>query len=42
LQIDTRLRLLGKWDPSRYGDRQAVAHEGGVTLHVITGVPDAN
>ena len=39
LQIDTHLRLLGKWDPARYGDRQAVAHEGGITLTVTTGVP---
>ena len=42
LQVDTRLKLLAKWNPKKYGDRQAVAHEGGVTLHVITGVPDAN
>lgn len=41
LQIDTRLRLLGKWDPSRYGDRQQVAHEGGVNIVLKTGVPDA-
>jgi len=42
LQVDTRLKLLAKWNPKKYGDRQAVAHEGGVTLNVITGVPDAN
>lgn len=26
LQIETRLKLLAKWDPRRYGDRQQVDH----------------
>ena len=39
LQVDTILKLLAKWNPKKYGDRQAVAHEGGVTLTVNTGVP---
>lgn len=26
LQIETRLKLLAKWDPKRYGDRQAIEH----------------
>lgn len=26
LQIDTRLKLLAKWDPKRYGERVAVDH----------------
>lgn len=26
LQIETRLKLLAKWDPKRYGDRVAVDH----------------
>ncbi|MEE9876582.1 MAG: hypothetical protein PBU97_08085 [Stenotrophomonas maltophilia] len=26
LQIETRLKLLAKWDPKRYGDRLAVDH----------------
>lgn len=26
LRIDTRLRLLGKWDKKRYGDHQQVEH----------------
>lgn len=26
LQIETRLKLLAKWDPKRYGERQAVEH----------------
>ncbi len=39
LQVDTILKLLAKWNPKKYGDRQSVAHEGGVTLSVTTGVP---
>jgi hypothetical protein len=41
LQVDTRLKLLACWNPSRYGQRQAVEHSGGVQLTVVTGVPDA-
>jgi hypothetical protein len=41
LQIDTILKLLAKWNPRKYGDRQTVDHGGGVTLNVITGVPNA-
>ena len=26
LQIETRLKLLAKWDPKRYGERQAIEH----------------
>ena len=40
LQIDTRLRLLAKWDPARYGDRQQVDHGGGMQITLVTGVPD--
>lgn len=30
LRIDTRLKLLAKWDPRRYGDKVQLAnHEGG-------------
>jgi hypothetical protein len=39
LQVETRLKLLAKWNPKKYGDRQTVDHAGGVTLNVITGVP---
>lgn len=28
LQIETRLKLLAKWDPKRYGDKQAIEHSG--------------
>jgi len=30
LQIDTRLKLLAKWDPKRYGDKQQVELSGQV------------
>ena len=39
LQIETRLKLLAKWNPKKYGDRQQVAHEGGVKIILSTGVP---
>lgn len=32
LRIDTRLRLLGKWDKKRYGDHQQIEHSGAVDL----------
>lgn len=40
LRIDTRLRLLAKWSPRRYGDRQAVEHSGDNRIIVVTGVPE--
>jgi len=41
LQVETRLKLLAKWNSGRYGDKQHVEHAGGVSLNVTTGVPDA-
>lgn len=41
LRVDTRLKLLAKWSPAKYGDKQSVEHSGGVSINVITGVPDA-
>ena len=41
LQVETRLKLLAKWNPKKDGDRQQLEHGGGVILNVITGVPDA-
>lgn len=35
LRIDTRLRLLGKWDPKRYGEKVEVEHSGG-TNNTVT------
>ena len=34
LKIETRLKLLAKWDPKRYGDKLDVNHAGGVKLVV--------
>lgn len=32
LQIDTRMRLLGKWAPKKYGDRQELHHTADESL----------
>ena len=32
LRIDTRLRLLGKWKPKKYGDKLQTEHSGNVTF----------
>ena len=40
LRVDTRLRLLAKWSPKKYGDRVALDHAGGVSINVVTGVPE--
>ncbi|HXD37446.1 MAG TPA: hypothetical protein VN624_12375, partial [Rhodanobacter sp.] len=32
LRIDTRLKLLAKWDPKRYGDKQQLEHSGTLSL----------
>jgi len=38
LQIDTRLKLLAKWDPRRYGDKQTLEHTGpgGGAVEMVT------
>lgn len=32
LRIETRLKLLAKWSPKKYGDRTAIEHTGKVSL----------
>jgi hypothetical protein len=32
LRVDTRLKLLAKWDPKRYGDLTKVEHSGSVDI----------
>lgn len=32
LQVDTRLKLLAKWFPKRYGDRKTTEHTGSVSI----------
>jgi hypothetical protein len=39
-QIDTKLKILRMANPAKYGEKVAVDHGGGITLNVITGVPD--
>lgn len=34
LRVETRLKLLAKWDPKRYGDKLDVQHTGGVTVNL--------
>jgi hypothetical protein len=40
LQIETRLKLLAKWNPKKYGDKLDLNHAGGISLVVSTGIPD--
>lgn len=40
IRIDTRLRLIGKWNRASYGDKQTVEHQGGVSISVIDGYHD--
>lgn len=43
LRVETRLKLLSKWDPKRYGEKiqqEHTAPEG--PLMIVTGVPRAN
>lgn len=40
LRVEARMRLMSKWNSGRYGDRQQVEHSGGVSLNVVTGVPE--
>ena len=32
LRIETRLKLLAKWNPKKYGDKLEIEHNGGVTV----------
>lgn len=32
LRVETRLKLLAKWSPKRYGDKQQVEHSGSVDV----------
>lgn len=43
LQIETRLKLLAKWNPKKYGDKQQLEHSGGLTLEqlVVASKPGA-
>lgn len=32
LRVETRLKLLAKWDPKRYGERTAIEHSGEIGI----------
>lgn len=34
IRIETRLKLLSKWDPARYGEKSTVEHTGNIALQV--------
>jgi hypothetical protein len=42
LRIDTRLKLLAKWNPKKYGDRQSIEHSGpgGKPIQIATAMTD--
>lgn len=45
LRIETRLKLLAKWDPKRYGDKLEVGgagKDGAILIQAVTGVPSAD
>lgn len=35
LRIETRLKLLAKWSPKKYGERTAIEHSGRVGLEAL-------
>jgi hypothetical protein len=37
LRVDTRMKLLAKWDPKRYGDKVELEHSGKVEVEVVIG-----
>lgn len=39
LRVETRLKLLAKWSPKRYGDKLDVESKGSLTVTVATGIP---
>lgn len=39
-QVEQRMKLLAKWNPKKYGDKVGVEHQGGISIAVVTGVPE--
>lgn len=35
LQIETRLKLLAKWNPKKYGEKTAIEHSGSIGLESL-------
>lgn len=42
IMVDARKWIACKLVPRKYGDKVDLNHQGGVTLNVVTGVPDAD
>lgn len=42
LRVETRLKLLAKWDPKRYGERLALAGDEGSPLNITVSKDDAS
>lgn len=40
LRVETRLKLLAKWDPKRYGDRQTIEHDGQLRVTSVEEMTD--
>lgn len=40
LRVETRLKLLAKWDPKRYGDKMQHTGDGGGPISVNVYIPD--
>lgn len=38
-RVEQRLKLLAKWSPKKYGEKQQIEHAGGVSITVDTGIP---
>ena len=38
-RVETRMKMLAKFNPKRFGDMLGVEHDGGIDLTVVTGVP---
>lgn len=39
-RVEQRMKLLAKWNPKKYGDKVGIEHQGGVSISVVTGVPE--
>ena len=37
LRVETRLKLLAKWDPKRYGERLDIDHSGSIDIVAVIG-----
>lgn len=42
LQVETRLKLLAKWSPKKYGDKQQIEHSGKLSLESLVAGEDGD